>query len=105
MFIDLPRDISMEELEHLCAKVLGRLTLTRSPTGYFELQISEAEEEAVSNMIIFKRSHYIDNRYFQLTASITPDGLLIEAYEPDKDKLMTYPIRCSGPIENNAKTF
>jgi hypothetical protein len=92
--------MGMEELDSLSNKILARLSLIQGPGGEFELQVIEEQ----TNEIIYKRNHYINNRYFQITAYITNDGLNIEAFEPAKNKYLNYPIRRGTPIQNNEKT-
>ena len=58
----------------------------------------DADEECQN--IIYKRSHYISNRYFIVTAYISNIGLTISAYEPDKEACLDLLINKKLEIAN-----
>ena len=85
--------------------MLTRLRLDRGEDESWNLSLADefdAEEECQN--IIYKRSHYISNRYFIVTAYISNIGLTISAYEPDKEACLDLLINKKLEIANTEET-
>jgi hypothetical protein len=73
-------------IDAFCNNLLNRLQVESNESGEPQTLILAEEENdpSTTHSIVYKRSHYISNRYFIITVYYSNVGLTISAFEPEK---------------------
>jgi hypothetical protein len=78
---------SKDNLYDFAEAIIPRLRLDRNESGQTCLKLVKTGSTAAkpATGIIYKKAHFISNRYFIVTVSQESANTKISAFEPDKD--------------------
>jgi len=86
-------DISAENVENLelyCTQLLKRVTLARGSNGHLTISLSGHKSHVLS--VLYKKSHYVSNRYCIVTINETNAGVLVSCYDPERQLTLEMPL-------------
>ena len=73
---------SVDNLELYCTRLLNRMTLSRSSSGNLTVSLTDQTPHVLS--VLYKKSHYVSNRYCIVTVNQTSVGITVSCYDPER---------------------
>jgi hypothetical protein len=95
-----------ENIYEFAELLISKLRLGKTETGDTYLKLLDESEQDVTKPtgIIYKKAHFISNRYFIVTVSQIETGTMISAFEPDKSQTLEFTLNRRTQLRNNENT-
>jgi hypothetical protein len=77
---------SVDNLELYCTRLLNRMTLSRSSSGHLTVSLTDQTPHVLS--VLYKKSHYVSNRYCIVTVNETSAGIIVSCYDPERQQTL-----------------
>lgn len=80
----------VDNLELYCTQLLNKVTLTRASNGHLTISLNDQKSQVLS--VLYKKSHYVSNRYCIVTINETSAGILVSCYDPERQQTLEMPL-------------
>ena len=73
---------NVDNLEVYCTQVLHKLSVGRDSEGRLTVSVTDKSSEILN--VLYKKSHYVSNRYCVVTVNETMAGIVVSCFDPER---------------------
>jgi hypothetical protein len=86
----------IREIDKYCNDLLTRIRLAKGAEGRLDFEVASAPEAVLE--VLYKKSHYVSDRYCVVTFADTQLGVVISAFDPQRGKSLVLRLGKCGEL-------